>query len=61
MSDSGILKLMDLPLTATHAIEASAGTGKTHTIVSLYLRLLLEAGRGVDQILVLTYTKAATA
>ncbi|MGH8469041.1 MAG: exodeoxyribonuclease V subunit beta [Gammaproteobacteria bacterium] len=61
MSASGILKLMDLPLTATHAIEASAGTGKTHTIVSLYLRLLLEAGRGVDQILVLTYTKAATA
>ncbi len=61
MSDSGILKVMDLPLTATHAIEASAGTGKTHTIVSVYLRLLLEAGRGVDQILVLTYTKAATA
>ncbi|CAN5867371.1 exodeoxyribonuclease V subunit beta [soil metagenome] len=56
-----MLKLIDLPLTATHAIEASAGTGKTHTIVSLYLRLLLEAGRGVDQILVLTYTKAATA
>ena len=61
MSDSGILKLMDMPLTATHAIEASAGTGKTHIIVSLYLRLLLESGRGVDQILVLTYTKAATA
>jgi hypothetical protein len=29
-----------LPLRGTHLIEASAGTGKTHTITTLYLWLL---------------------
>ncbi|MBW2273799.1 MAG: UvrD-helicase domain-containing protein [Deltaproteobacteria bacterium] len=42
-------------------IEASAGTGKTHTITTLYLRLLLERRLTVGEILVVTYTKAATA
>jgi exodeoxyribonuclease V beta subunit len=42
-------------------IEASAGTGKTHTITTLYLRLLLERGLTVGEILVVTYTNAATA
>jgi exodeoxyribonuclease V beta subunit len=42
-------------------VEASAGTGKTWTISGLYTRLVLEQGLGVDQILVVTYTKAATA
>jgi exodeoxyribonuclease V beta subunit len=46
-------------------IEASAGTGKTHTIAGLFLRLLVERrARGepidVDEILVVTYTEAAT-
>jgi exodeoxyribonuclease V beta subunit len=43
------------------AIEASAGTGKTFTIEQLYLRLLLEHELEVAQVLVVTYTKAATA
>jgi exodeoxyribonuclease V beta subunit len=51
----------DVPLKGTHLIEAGAGTGKTHAIVSLYLRLLLERELDVAQILVLTYTVAATA
>ena len=46
-------------------IRASAGTGKTHAITRLYLRLLLEArwsgAETVERILVVTYTKAATA
>ncbi len=42
-------------------IEAGAGTGKTWTIAGLYLRLIVEAGYGVDQILVVTFTNAATA
>jgi len=42
-------------------IEASAGTGKTWTLSALYLRLLLERGLTVREILVVTYTKAATA
>ncbi len=41
-------------------IEASAGTGKTWNICGLYLRLLLERGLEVQQILVVTFTNAAT-
>ena len=48
-----------LPLNCSSLIEASAGTGKTHTIKNLYLRLLLEP-LTVAQILVVTFTKAAT-
>ena len=42
-------------------VEASAGTGKTWNLCGLYLRLLLERGLGVQQLLVVTFTKAATA
>jgi len=42
-------------------IEASAGTGKTYTLAFLYVRLLLERSLSVRQILVVTFTKAATA
>ncbi|WP_230370219.1 UvrD-helicase domain-containing protein [Paludibacterium denitrificans] len=59
------LDALQCPLSGVNLIEASAGTGKTWTIAALYLRLLLEAASGepptVDQILVVTYTKAATA
>lgn len=48
-------------LTGLSLVEASAGTGKTWTISGLYTRLVLERGLSVDQILVVTYTKAATA
>lgn len=50
-----------VPLDGNRLIEASAGTGKTYTITTLFLRLLVERGLGVDQILVVTFTKAATA
>ncbi|HMI94324.1 MAG TPA: exodeoxyribonuclease V subunit beta [Polyangiales bacterium] len=49
-----------LPLTGTTLIEASAGTGKTHTITTLVVRLLLERELEIGQILVVTYTRAAT-
>ena len=49
-----------LPLAGRHLIEASAGTGKTYNITRLYLRLLLEKELTVQQILVMTFTKAAT-
>ncbi len=48
-------------LAGQQLIEASAGTGKTYTIAGLYLRLVLEGERRVDQILVVTFTNAATA
>jgi exodeoxyribonuclease V beta subunit len=56
-----ILDAATLPLQGRHLIEASAGTGKTHTLTDLYLRLVVENGRAVEQILVVTFTKAATA
>jgi exodeoxyribonuclease V beta subunit len=64
------LKPLSFPLTGSHLIEASAGTGKTFTIAALYVRLIL--GHGGDQasikgkaltppeILVVTFTDAAT-
>ena len=48
-------------LAGTTLIEASAGTGKTWALCGLYLRLLLERSLQVQQILVVTFTKAATA
>ncbi len=47
-------------LHGVNIIEASAGTGKTYAITSLYLRLLLESKLLAEQILVVTYTEAAT-
>nr|WP_185967915.1 exodeoxyribonuclease V subunit beta [Thalassotalea sp. PS06] len=49
-----------IPLSGSHLIEASAGTGKTYNITRIYLRLLLEKGLSVENILVMTFTKAAT-
>jgi exodeoxyribonuclease V beta subunit len=48
-------------LQGMNLVEASAGTGKTHALTSLYLRLLLEQGVAPESILVMTYTQAATA
>ena len=58
---SAALQPIDLPLRGLQLIEASAGTGKTYTICLLYLRLVLEAGHGVESLLVVTFTKAAAA
>ncbi len=55
------LRLPDVALDGINLIEASAGTGKTFTIAGLYLRLVVEQGRTVDSILVVTFTEAATA
>ncbi len=64
------LDALSFPLHGARLIEASAGTGKTFTIAGLYLRLLLGHGDEdsrhrqpltVDQILVVTFTEAATA
>lgn len=43
-----------------HLVAASAGTGKTYSIQTLYLRLVLVEEMTVQQILVVTFTKAAT-
>ncbi len=54
------LDLIRMPLDGTSLIEASAGTGKTYTIANLFLRLILEKELEVHQILVVTFTEAAT-
>lgn len=47
---------------ANHAvIEASAGTGKTYTVIELVLRLLTEEMLPLSQILLVTFTEKATA
>ncbi len=51
---------LTIPLEGINLIEASAGTGKTYTITSLYVRLLLERALLPEQILVVTFTEAAT-
>ncbi|MFW2387008.1 MAG: UvrD-helicase domain-containing protein [Polyangiales bacterium] len=50
-----------IPLDAPTLVEASAGTGKTYTITTYFVRAILESDLSPEQILVLTYTKAATA
>ena len=52
--------LINTPLNGPVLIEASAGTGKTYSISGLFVRLIVEQGLGVEQILVVTYTTAAT-
>lgn len=51
---------LSMPLTGTRLIEASAGTGKTFSLAALYLRLIVEEQVPVREILVITFTKAAT-
>ncbi len=54
------LDLLETALEGTNLIEASAGTGKTYAITGLVLRLILELGVLIQQILVVTFTEAAT-
>ncbi|MCM2340276.1 MAG: exodeoxyribonuclease V subunit beta [Rhodoferax sp.] len=64
------LNPLTMPLTGLQVIEASAGTGKTWTLAALYVRLVLghapgstdlDQGLYPPQILVMTFTDAATA
>src|SRR5690554_6400575 len=63
------LEPLKFPLYDSRLIEASAGTDKTYTIAALYLRLILRHGGShafskdllPPDILVLTFTEAATA
>jgi len=46
--------------TGINLIEASAGTGKTYAIAMLVLRFIVEKNFNIEQLLVVTFTKAAT-
>ena len=51
------------PLEGRFLIEASAGTGKTFSLIRFIVRLLMEGDRPakIDEILAVTFTVAATA
>ncbi|MDL1951877.1 aminotransferase class I/II-fold pyridoxal phosphate-dependent enzyme [Acidobacteria bacterium ACD] len=53
--------LRGLPASGHAVVEASAGTGKTHTIESLVVELLLVRGLPVESLLVVTFTEKAAA
>jgi exodeoxyribonuclease V beta subunit len=48
-------------LQGSNLIEASAGTGKTYSIAILALRLVMEKNIPIQEILMVTFTKAAVA
>ncbi|HPD67774.1 MAG TPA: UvrD-helicase domain-containing protein [Ignavibacteriales bacterium] len=52
--------LTNIPLEGFNLIEASAGTGKTYNITKLIIRFLLDKKLSISDILVVTFTNAAT-
>lgn len=51
---------LHVPLDGVRLIEASAGTGKTFTLATLFTRLVVERQLRIGQILAVTFTEAAT-
>jgi exodeoxyribonuclease V beta subunit len=49
-----------LPEVGTTVLEASAGTGKTYAVAALAPRFVAEAVASLDQLLVITFRRAAT-
>ena len=47
-------------LDGVQLIEASAGTGKTYTLATLFTRLIVEQRLRMGQVLAVTYTEAAS-
>ena len=51
---------LSVPIHGVQLIQASAGTGKTFTLATLYARLVIECALPVSMILAVTFTEAAT-
>ncbi|MBO7742243.1 MAG: UvrD-helicase domain-containing protein, partial [Victivallales bacterium] len=60
MTDVNELNSLSCSLAGCALIEAAAGTGKTYNIQNIFARCILEKGMTVDQLVVVTFTKAAT-
>ena len=60
MTDTATDLGLRLPLSGLQLVEASAGTGKTFTLATLYARLVIELKLPVEKILAVTFTEAAT-
>ncbi len=61
MSNLCIFDPVNSSLNDTMLIEASAGTGKTYSLMHLLLRLIVEKRFSIERILIVTFTKNATA
>ena len=59
MNRAGLTPLA-APLDGGLLVEASAGTGKTYTLTTLAARLVAEAGHRIEDLLIVTFTVAAT-
>lgn len=53
--------VLSVPLEGKNLIEASAGTGKTYSLAMLALRMLVEENTPIENMLIVTFTKAAVA
>lgn len=51
----------DLPARDWHLLEASAGTGKTYSLTALVARFVVESSLRPEQLLMVTFTRAAAA
>ncbi|MBX3126841.1 MAG: UvrD-helicase domain-containing protein [Polyangiaceae bacterium] len=60
-SEAKAFDALGLELGGKRIVEASAGTGKTYAITTLVVRLLLEQQLEISELLVVTFTEAATA
>lgn len=54
------LDLITCDLLRHTLLEASAGTGKTYSLAHLVLRTIVECDIGIEQIILITFTRAAT-
>ena len=61
MSSHGLFDICGTLPRGRVAIEASAGTGKTYTLAGLVLRYVAEEDVRVDRLLIVTFTRAASA
>ncbi len=58
LTDAGTLSAIQNDLSSNIYVEAGAGTGKTHSLVQRIVALL-KGGVGIDEIIAITFTRAA--
>ncbi len=60
IADADLDLALRIPIAGIQLLEASAGTGKTFTVATLYSRLVIELALPVSRLLAVTFTEAAT-
>ena len=54
--ESKLFDINSFELNKNYAIEASAGTGKTYSIIQILKKLIVDFKVGLNEILIVTYT-----